>query len=611
MLVKYNKFINFYFFILFFLSITFSINSIAYGQEMSFKVTLDKDKISLGTSTKLNLNFYGVGNVSVPNLPSVEGLNFKYLGPSTRMSVINGKTSSSVTHIYRIVALKTGKFEIPSLSVEYDGEKYSSQPLPIEVISGPVDLSQGEGSSQDYAQDIKDKIFLTIEADKKKAYVNESINLTIKFYANQLSIRDIQYPQIVDKGFLIEKFSQPIQYQDVLGGVVHDVIEFKTKVSALTTGELTLGPAQVGCNLLLRKSQKRRFSNDDFFGSDIFSGFFGGYERYALNLESPDIKITVIDLPNQNIPSGFEGALGNYNFYLVAEPREVKVGDPITLKMIIKGQGNLKTVKSPKLNFGDNFKIYQPQVNHAEDRRMIEQVVIPKSETVVEIPEISFSFFNPETGSYKTIAKGPIPIIVKPLAEGEEFKVFEPRQITKSEMVQKEILGRDIIYIKDRPEPFRKKGKFLYKNKLFIFWQSIPISLVILVLFLSRRRRRLQTDIRYARSLKAPKSARKNLRKVKQLLNLGNKNKFFDMVFKTLQEYLGDKFHLASAGITSAVVEELEGYNLDNQIIDKIKKCFDSCDLARYAPASIKQEDMEEIGHLIDEIIDQLQRVKI
>ncbi|MDP8289754.1 MAG: hypothetical protein P9M02_02140, partial [Candidatus Susulua stagnicola] len=66
-----------------------------------------------------------------------------------------------------------------------------------------------------------------------------------------------------------------------------------------------------------------------------------------------------------------------------------------------------------------------------------------------------------------------------------------------------------------------------------------------------------------------------------------------------------------SAGITSAVVEELEGYNLDNQIIDKIKKCFDSCDLARYAPASIKQEDMEEIGHLIDEIIDQLQRVKI
>jgi len=173
----------------------------------------------------------------------------------------------------------------------------------------------------------------------------------------------------------------------------------------LTTGELTLGPAQVGCNLLLRKSQKRRFSNDDFFGSDIFSGFFGGYERYALNLESPDIKITVIDLPNQNIPSGFEGALGNYNFYLVAEPREVKVGDPITLKMIIKGQGNLKTVKSPKLNFGDNFKIYQPQVNHTEDRRMIEQVVIPKSETVVEIPEVNFSFFNPETGSYKTITK--------------------------------------------------------------------------------------------------------------------------------------------------------------------------------------------------------------
>jgi len=178
-------------------------------------------------------------------------------------------------------------------------------------------------------------------------------------------------------------------------------------------------------------------------------------------------------------------------------------------------------------------------------------------------------------------------------------------------MAQKEILGRDIIYIKDHPEPFRQKGKLLYKNKLFIVWQFIPLSLVILVLSLSKKRRRLQTDIRYARSLRAPKSARKNLKKVKQLLNSGNKNKFFDMVYKTLQAYLGDKFHLSSASITSAVVEELKQYSLDDKLIGKIKKCFDGCDLARYAPASIKQEDMEEIGHLIYEIIDELQRVRL
>ena len=611
MLTKYNKFILFPFLILFFFTIAFGAVNRAYGQDVSFEVVLDKDIIPLGSSTNLNLNFYGVEDVPVPDLPKVKGLNYQYLGPSTRMYITNGNVSSLITHIYRIVALKTGKFEIPSLSVKYEGKTYTSKPMSIEVTSGPANPSGGQNQNQNNVQEIKDKIFLTMEVNKNKVYVNDNIDLSIKLYVNQLSVRDIQYPQIVGKGFLVEGFSKALQYQDVLNGVAHDVIEFKTKISALTKGELTLGPAQIGCNLLLRKSQKRRFSNDDFFGADIFSGFFGGYERHALNIESPDIKFIAMDLPSQNVPTGFEGAVGDYNFYLVAEPREVKVGDPITLKMIIKGQGNLKTVKSPKLNFGDNFKIYQPQVNHAEDRRIIEQVVIPKNEVVVEIPKISFSFFNPETGSYETITKGPIPITVKPLAEGEEFKVFEPRQATASEMVQKEILGRDIIYIKDHPEPFRQRGKFLYKNKLFIFWQFIPISLVILVLFLSRRKRRLQTDIRYARSIHAPRKARKNLKKVKQLLDLGNKNKFFDMVFKTLQEYLGDKFHLSSAGITSAVVEELGQYNLNNAIISKIKKCFEKCDIARYAPASIKHEDMEEIGHLIYEIIDELQRVRL
>ncbi len=611
MLTKSIKFINFSFFVLFFLFLSFSIGSIAYGQDVSFEVILDRSTISLGSSARLNLNFYGVRDVSVQDLPKVDGLDFQYLGPSTQMSVTNGKVFSSITHIYRIVALKTGKFQIPSLSVEHEGKIYTSQSLSIEVISGPVNPSGEKDKNQNHTQNIEDKIFLTMEVNKKKVYVNENIYVVIKLYVNQLNVRDIQYPQIVDKGFLVEEFSKPTQYQDVLSGVVHDVIEFKTKVSALAKGGLTLGPAQIGCNLLIRKAKKHRFSNDDFFGSDMFNGFFSGYERYSLNLESADIKITAIDLPSQNVPTGFEGALGKYDFYLVAEPREIKVGDPITLKMIIKGYGNLKTVKSPKLNFEDNFKIYQPQIKHAEGRRIIEQVIIPKSETITEIPKISFSFFDPEIGSYKIVTEGPISIAVKPLAKGEEFKVFEPRQLTTSEMAEKEILGRDIIYIKDHPEPFRQKGRFLYKNKLFIFWQFIPLSLVILVLFLSRRKKRLQTDIRYARRIRAPKGARKNLKKVKQLLNSGNKNKFFDMVFKTLQEYLGDKFHLSSAGMTSAVVEELGQYNLDNETISKIKKCFNSCDLARYAPASISQEDMEEVDHLIGEIIEELQKVKI
>ena len=88
------------------------IASAAYAKEINFQASVDTEVIYLGQSTQLQLQFQGSTDVPAPDIPAIDGFQARYAGPSTMMSIVNGRMSSSVTHIYRLVPLKTGKFKI-------------------------------------------------------------------------------------------------------------------------------------------------------------------------------------------------------------------------------------------------------------------------------------------------------------------------------------------------------------------------------------------------------------------------------------------------------------------------------------------------------------------
>lgn len=578
-----------------------------FAEDITFEVTVDMTEVSLGESTQLNLSFYGTQEVPTPYFPGVDGFNWRYLGPSKMASIINGEVSSSITHRYRLIAIRVGKFEIPTCSIQFRGKTYTSNPIPIEVVRGPVSRIQARKipTVEDSVPDAEDRVFLVMQVDKKKAYVNEIIPVTIKLYVNRLALRDIQYPQISHEGFSVDEFARPKQYREMLEGILHDVIEFNTNVFATRPGELKLGPAKLECNLEIREKLKRRFSSFPF-DDEIFARS----RIYPMSLKSIDIPITIVALPEEGKPADFSGAIGNYRFSLSADPKEVKVGDPITLNMAISGKGNFKTVNSPAFSFKDDFKVYDPDVRQDKTAKTFEQVIIPRNDKIRQIPPLSFSFFDTESGEYKKITKEPIQIQVNPLPKGEELKIFELTKEGEGVFRRKEILGRDIIYIKGTLGKLKRKGVLLCINRLFLALQSIPIFAIMAVLIFQRQKERLETDMGYARRLRARGRARKNLLKAQRLLDSQKPNEFFDAVFKTLQEYLGDKFYLPTAGITSNVIEGLRLRNIEQDILNKISECFNRCDMARYASSSITRDDILKTFKLLKEIIDKLKRIK-
>ena len=136
----------------------------SYAQNATFQVTIDRNQISLGTSAQLTLEFKGGGSPGALELPEVDGFQTQYLGPSTKVTIINGNYSKSTSYTYTLFPLKVGKYEFPSLKVEVGGKTYVSEPIPIEVVG-----SQAGTASSSYAQNsqgsnsslnLEDRIFL-------------------------------------------------------------------------------------------------------------------------------------------------------------------------------------------------------------------------------------------------------------------------------------------------------------------------------------------------------------------------------------------------------------------------------------------------------------------
>ena len=584
--------------------------SAAFADNISFGVTLDRDYVEVGDMIQLGLVFEDTKSIPAPQLPEMEGIRSQYIGPTTKVTNYNGTTASSITYKYALVVLKPGKFIIGPFSFEYKGNSYTSPSKELTVVDrGQALVSKNtQGESVQGEENLEERIFVILSCSKKKAYLNEPLHITVKLYVDELNIRGIEYPDINAKGLVVEPFGQPRQYKEQLAGRYYDVVEFNTIAYASQQGALTVGPAVVKAKAVARErlnNQRKGFFEDSFF-----SDFFGRAKVIPIEVSSPELSLNVLGFPEHNKPKEFDSAVGDFDLKVSAIPLKLKAGDPITLTMTVSGNGNMDSIKSPELVDSQGFKLYSSEGQKKDSNvKVFEQVIIPQDQDIKYIPPVKLVFFNPEKEDYVVKQNSQIAIEVLPADEKVGVVIDTSNQSQKLSATK--VLGKDILYIKENIGKISCEGKYLYENKWFIIINLLVFLVFCGIIISDFRKQRLNSDIGYARMLKAPKIARQMIQKARDYLNKGNRELFFEQVFKTLQGYLGHRFNLPAAGITAEVIEGLiVGQGLDKDIADKLKQCFSMCDLARYAAASINADQTAELLRLLENAIDYLERHK-
>ena len=99
-------------------------------------------------------------------------------------------------------------------------------------------------------------------------------------------------------------------------------------------------------------------------GIDEIDAFFngGGSMKVDLQRSAPAVSIEVLPLP-QPQPADFSGGVGQLSISASLITPMPKTNDVATLRVVVRGTGNLKLVKTPVVDFPKGFDTYSPKTN--------------------------------------------------------------------------------------------------------------------------------------------------------------------------------------------------------------------------------------------------------
>ncbi len=564
--------------------------------------SLDRDTISLGESATLSLTVEGAKPSQLPSITAPQNLAIQYLRQSSSWSVINGQASSSIKLDYRVVPASAGEFTIPAIQIVVDKQRLSTQPLALRVL--PADTTTPDPNG------IGRFAFLKLIVPKTSVFVGEVLPVDVQLYF-AVGGEQLQLPQFSSEGFSFGQIFQPPQNKNPpsaqVGNSTYRVVSFKTTATAVKTGSLTLGPVQ--CSLVLQIPVARR-ARDPF---EDFFDFGPRVQRQAVTLTTEPLNIEVLPLPTANRPSDFSGAVGSFNWTVSASPTNVIPGDPITLKVQLKGEGALDRLSLPSYDWRD-FKTYPPNGKTEttdplgiKGIKTFEQVIVPQNADVREIPALRFSFFDPQQKTYRTLHQRPIPLAVKASTAGQPQPTIVGGAPPNQPLAAS---GQDITHIKPYLGQLSGPQLELLRQPWFLVLQSVPMLAWLAALTWRKHREALANNPRRKRRLEVAKNVRRGLQELAVLAGQGKAEEFFATIFRVLQEQLGERLDLPASAITEAVLDErLRPLGVSEDLLGRLHELFQACNQARYA-RHIGSEQLNWLVPKLESALGELQNLE-
>lgn len=517
------------------------------------------------------------------------------MGPSTsysnNTSIINGKVTRETSYSFTFVlkAIKEGVFSIPPATIMVDGKKVSSNALEIEVIKANSTSQQNSQSGSAPASAAsKDELFITVTPSKKSLYQNESLVLTTKIYTKvQLDgLSDIKQPKLTS--FIAQELKQQegINWtMENINGKTYNVGTYEQKLLfPQKTGKITIEPMEIEFLVRQRTARQSRSIFDDFFESN--------YRSVKKRVKSKPITLNVKPLPSGR-PEGFSGGVGRFKMEASLTKNEVAVNDGITLKLTISGTGNHKFIEDPKIKFPADFDDFDPKIANninntvagMKGSKTYEYLIIPRHAGTFTIPSIKFSYFDPSSGTYKTSHSKDLTIQVEK-GVGEELNTGT---VVRSNVTRENVkfIGKDIRFIKVNNAKLKPIGTFLLGSLMFYSLLLLPLFIFIIFFLIYQKKIRENADLQLVKNKKANKMAKKRLKRSAHFLKTGEKEAFYEEVLRALWGYMSDKLSIPVGELSKDNISEvLLQSKVNPELVNDILEILDTCEFARYAPAS-------------------------
>lgn len=577
------------------------LSSLGFSQDIEFTTSTNGIK-KAGITDRFQVT-YSVnkrGNFSLPNYK-----NFKVIGnvgQGTSNDIVQdhtGKVEVKTTYSYEVILqpTKIGNHKIEGAKIKIGNAIYESNSVSIEVVK------ESQARRQQRAQDpfeqmrkmqeemmrgmrgrrqsqqpieIGDKDFFgRINVSKLNPYKNEQFLITYKLYTKNFNFGLEKYDFPTQEGFWSENIDIPENTRpkiETIDGQQYQVFTVKKELLyPQQSGKLKLNPFN-----LTARIQTSPFS-----------------APISKNIKSNAPTIDVKPLPS-NAPESFINQVGNLSMKVAFNADSVMVDQPIELKLTVSGKGNLKQLSELKLDFPEEFEVYDPETKNklsvndggVSGSKLYNYLLIPRETGVYKINPISFTYFDLSTKSYKTIESEAFTVKVynEDGTIDETIKVEQEKTNNETEIVTKNI-DYTWLYIL---LPCLLLGGFLFYYLFFL--------------------RKTKEETEEERKKNARKKLAKKMEVAKAHLDNNDIENFYNETLFGLNKYINEKLQLQTANMTKESISE----SLSNKGVgDKTKNTFinvlEQCEMAKYAPLS-PQNNLEIYEQSID-VIEEIEKV--
>ncbi len=599
-------------------ALSIALMSTAALAEVEFHMSTDRTKVGTEDTFRVQIVVGNAPNDALVQFPKTD--DFEVLGrsESTEMGFSVGPGGAGVIkqvkkYTLTLRANRVGKLTLPPATLKSPTTTLSTEALSIEVAKGrlapdrppqpqhnpfaPFGIPGFPGaddeeltpldpfSQQDIPPNEAD-LFLRASVDKPEPVVGEQVTYTLYIYS-RVDVSSVNSPTMPKfDGFWSQDLKTSATLapeQRLVGGVPYRAFLLRQKaVFPMRPGEYTLSAPE----------------------AEITTGFL--FAGRAVKKKGNELTIKVKPLPAGVNTSN----VGQWRLSTDVTQTEVNLGEPVQLRVIAEGRGNLQALELPKPEVPTGLRAFDPQTTEkassAQGRlggsRVVEYVLMPQQTGTFTIPGLTLDFYDPDAKRFEHARTDPITLTVKG-ATGAVPIAPQAAPLT-TDGPKNELTAGGL-------KPLRHTARFstprapLWQRPFFAPLALAPLVLALGLAIVGGVRRRLAQEDEPSRQRRQAKAARKRLAQAEHVLAEGSTEAFYGEVDKALRGFLEAKLGQAVAGLTRPQLDELmKGRRVKEQVRTRALAVFETCDMGRFAPgmgdAAARQRALDDAAKAME-----------
>jgi hypothetical protein len=556
-------------------------SSIIWGQDEYITIEASPNPVEKGENLVITIKSNIEGQLDFKLPDEFEQSGPAQSGMSSSVKYENGR-GTVIRFSYQRLAghfEDEGTFRIGPAKIRGKNGTVSSNVLEVKVLKRQNMISQNPVDNLDRA------IFGIIQQSSNEIYEGQPLILEGKVYAQVELLQVERYKPFEFEGpaetHELQQTNQVTKRYEQIGG--RNVMTFRI-------GKALVFPEKTGT-----------FEIESFETTLLYDDQRSIFPERA-KIRSNESTVTIKPLPN-GVPSSFIEGVGKFSLEASVDTNKLKQGSVLTLRVNVKGHGNIHNIEAPKLKLPKGMILYgDPEVvdsikytaRGSEGTKSFVYYIQANKSGNIDLPKIEAAYFDVRSEEYRVLETTLPVIVVQPsdnavagaLPKKEEEPA--PKEKILPPMDQDQLKGEeDSIFV-------GLKG---------VIWSCTPIALAFLLGMVVRRRK--STEATRATKQEADASKQQVLDELNAISVNADDKEALQTVKLAVQNYLALKFDTQPAEISVPFIKTLSSDKINDDTKESVISLFNSIDELRYSGGAV-QADGEHIAKTAKRVINQV-----